>query len=150
MASKIREIVEQASNELSLELWDMEWENKSGSKILKIMVDTDEGININQCVALNKLLCERIADEDVKGEYQLEVSSPGVERKLSNLVQIKKYINSDVYVKLYEKLEGTKEIYGKIVSAVEHPLGYVVTIDDGNKRIELHKENIATIRTYIK
>lgn len=150
MSSKVKDIIQSACDELQVELWEVVWEQLHGQKVLRILVDTEEGITINQCVQLNKLLCEQIGDDDIKGEYQLEVSSPGVERKLNTYQQVKRYIGQEVYIKLYEKLEGKKELYGSIIGVTEHALGYVVTIDDLSKRLELHSETIATIKIHSK
>lgn len=139
---KVREIVLKACEEMNLDFYDIEQANEGGQKVVRVMADTEEGISINQCVDLNRLLCEMIPEDMIAGEYVLEVSSPGAERKLRNIDEIKASIGKYVFVKLYEKVDGSKEYYGDLV-AVD---GDVIKIDE----LEIPYDKIATIRWAIK
>lgn len=150
MKRELMEIIQKAADDSNVELYDVEWEQQFGQKVLHVMVETDAGVTLNECVAVNRLLCDLIPEDMIKGEYQLEVSSPGIERKLRNYKDVKKYVGHTAKVKLYEKLEGVKEFDGQILSATEHPLGYVVTMMFKGRRVELHSETIATIKLSVE
>jgi len=110
---------------------------------LRVLADTEEGIKINEFVALNKLLCDRITDEMIPNEYNLEVSSPGIERRLRNIDDIEKSIGKYVYIKTFEKLNDQKEFSGHLVKID----GEIIFLEDN---IEIPYDKIATIRLAIK
>ncbi len=139
---ELEKIVLQACEELNVEFYDIENERQGQNKVVRILADTEEGITINQCVELNRLLCDLIPEDLIKGEYILEVSSPGAERKLRNLDEVKASVGKHVFVKLYEKVDGMKEFEGDL-EAVE---GEMVTVAGK----EFPYEKIATIRWAIK
>ncbi len=139
---EFKEIVLKACEELNLDFYDIENAKEGHARVIRVMADTEEGITIQQCVDLNKHLCAIIPEDLIAGEYMLEVSSPGAERKLRTIEEVKNSIGKHVYVKLYEKLDGSKEIYGDLES-VE---GDEVVIS-GSK---ISYDKIATIRWAIK
>lgn len=139
---ELKEIVLKACEEMNLNLYDIENTKEGQSKLIRIMAESDEGITIQQCVDLNKLLCQLIPEDLIAGEYLLEVSSPGAERKLRNIEEIQASVGKYVFVKLYEKLDGEKEFYGNLDSVD----GDVVTIDGK----EVPYDKVATIRWAIK
>ncbi len=139
---KIKDIVLEACVTLGLDFFDIENTKQGNSDVIRVMADTKEGISINQCVALNKLLCELIPEDLIAGEYMLEVSSPGAERKIRHLADVETSIGKYVFVKLYEKINGEKEFYGDL----EALNGDVLTIAG----LEISYDKIATIRWAIK
>lgn len=145
MNDQVREIILKACDELELELYDVEYKKEHNTWILRVMVDTVEGVTIEECVELNRLLCERIDDDLIKNEYNLEVSSPGVERKLRNIEEVKNSIGKYVYIKTFEKVNDQKEFYGDLVSVEDN----TITIKENNE-IEIPYDKIATIRWAIK
>lgn len=143
MNNQINEIVTNACKELELEFYDIEYKKEHSSWILRVLADTEEGIKIDQCVALNKLLCDRITDEMIPNEYNLEVSSPGIERRLRNIDDIEKSIGKYVYIKTFEKLNDQKEFSGHLLKID----GEIIFLEDN---IEIPYDKIATIRLAIK
>lgn len=139
---KVKEIVLKACEKLGLEFYDIENARQGNDNIVRVMADTKEGITIDQVVALNKLLCEEIPEDLIAGEYMLEVSSPGAERKIRNLADANDSIGKYIFVKLYEKINDSKEYYGKL----EAVNGDVITIAG----LEIQFEKIATIRWAIE
>jgi len=139
---KINDIVIEACATLGLDFYDIENAKQGNSDVIRVMADTLEGISIIQCVELNKLLCELIPEDLIAGEYMLEVSSPGAERKIRHLEDVKASIGKYVFIKLYEKIDGEKEFYGDL----EALNGDVLTVAG----LEVSFEKIATIRWAIK
>ena len=139
---KIKDIVLEACETLGLDFFDIENSKQGNSDVIRVMADTSEGITINQCVALNKLLCELIPEDLIAGEYMLEVSSPGAERKIRHLKDAEASVGKYVFIKLYEKIDGEKEFYGDL----EALNGDVLTIAG----LEISFDKIATIRWAIK
>lgn len=139
---EFKEIVLKACEEQNVEFYDIEQEKQGQTKVIRVMADTPEGITINQCVDLNRLLCEMVPEDLIAGEYVLEVSSPGAERKLRNLKDVEASVGKYVFVKLYEKIEGQKEFFGDL----EAVNGDIVVVAG----VEVPFDKIATIRWAIK
>ena len=149
ISDKVRSIIVDAIDELGYELYDIEYEKQGIDWFLRVLVDSDKegGIELDDLVKLNDLLCERITDDMMDREYILECSSPGAERKLRNEEEIKAYIGSYIYIKTYEKLDGEKEFYGDLVDFVDNK----VQIKLANKKTkEIDYAKIANIRLAIK
>lgn len=100
--------------EKGLELVDIEYVKEGKDWFLRVYIDKDGGVDINECGIVSEQLGEKLDQADpVKGAYFLEVSSPGVERPLKTKT-ISKNLGSNVYVKLYEPIDGQKEYEGTL------------------------------------
>jgi len=139
---RVKEIIKDACVEMKLELYDIEYKKENATWVLRVMVDTDDGVTIDECVELNLLLNKRITDDLIENSYNLEVTSPGAERKLRNLDEIRKSIGKYVYVKTFQKISGQKEFYGNLVDFKDN----LVYLDEHT----INYDEVATIRLAIK
>ena len=116
--AKIEENVELAVKDiiekLGYELYDVLFIKEGKSKILRIVIDNDNGISLDDCEKVNNAIKDIIDEKDfIKEEYFLEVSSPGIERLLRKDWQLKKFVGEEVEVKLFKKdLNGNKNYGG--------------------------------------
>ena len=117
MAEKILTLIEPIMQEDTCFIYDIEYIKEAGERILRIFIDKDDGVDINDCERVSRLI-EQILDEQdiIKEQYRLQVGSPGIERRLVKSWHYKKYINSNVIVKLYAPLPktNTKKIKGTL------------------------------------
>ena len=79
----------------------------------------------------------------IKGSYLLEVSSPGLERRLRNDDQLESAINSKIEVHTYKKVKDDKVLVGNLISFSENN----IILDINNENIEIDRENISTMKT---
>lgn len=95
-------------------LWDVEYVREGSRQILRITIDKDDGmLTIDDCEAVHRAIDPVLDEADpIETAYYLEVSSPGVERALKEPWHIKKYIGSEVDVKLYSAIDGEKSFTG--------------------------------------
>ena len=113
MANKIEtlalELSDQIADEQGVYVVDVSYKNG----ILCFYIDKDGGVGIDECEAFSRAV-EAVLDEKdpIEGEYSLEVSSPGVDRKLVKEREFKYYIGREVDVKLYAAEDGVKEYEG--------------------------------------
>lgn len=126
MKLKLEEKIEEKINakilELGFEIEYIEFAKEDSNTILRIVLDKqNDVVNIEDCETVSRAVEEDI-DKMVEFEYILEVSSPGLERQLKNVKLYKKYINSEIYVKLYKKGEFGKELIGILESVDEENL----------------------------
>jgi ribosome maturation factor RimP len=104
---------------LGYELLGIELNQNGHGSILRIYIDKEDGIVVDDCVLVSQQLSGLLDVEDpIKGNYDLEVSSPGLDRPLFTLEQFKKYVGETVKLKLYEKLDGRKRFVG-VLKAIE-------------------------------
>ena len=125
------------------ELYGVEFIKDKKDSILRIYIDSLEGINMEDVVEATHLINPFIDKLDpIEGEYLLEVSSPGAEKELRSIEAVKKAINRYVYLETYEQ-----KLEGKLVDFN----GEVLTLIAGkNKRVAINYIDVNLIRLAIK
>ena len=126
MNDKIKQIGYEAAIELGLSLWDVRLEKEGPNRHLVFYVDKEDGMTSDDCEAFSKLvdpLLEEIGAFE-NADY-LDVSSPGLGRKLMTQEHFEAYIGQEVTIKLYKAIDGEKEFVGILQSYN----GGAVTID---------------------
>ena len=115
-----------------------------GGKLLRVVVDGDEPIGLDRIADLSRGISRLIeADDPFPGPYTLEVTSPGLERKLRRPEHFRKAIDSDVHIKTFTKIEDEKHHRGALVAA-DHD-AVVVAVEGVDRRIEM--SDISSART---
>lgn len=124
-------------------LYDTEVASENGRQIYRVYICKSGGVSLEDCEAVSKLLSP-IYDvmPPVSGDWVLEVSSPGLERKLSKPEHFAKSISEMVKIILVDK----SEIVGTIVSVN----GDDIVINDGTQNINLNFNNIKKAKTFIQ
>lgn len=145
---KIENLVKKTINDLGYELYDVLYVKEGPDKFLRIVIDNEKGIDLNDCEKVNDAIKEMIDEKDyIKEQYFLEISSPGIERLLRKDWQLKKYIGSPIQVKQFKKDElGNKDYIG-ILKKVEDKK---INIEVENKELELDRKNISQIKLYVE
>ena len=112
---KVEEIVKPFADELGLEIWDITFKKEGGDWYLRIFIDKDGGVSIDDCVDLTHAVSKPLDDADpIAQNYTLEISSPGVERKLTRDEHFEKYIGSPVIVKTIRPVDGIRDFSGTL------------------------------------
>ncbi|MEN8114724.1 MAG: ribosome maturation factor RimP [Actinomycetota bacterium] len=115
-----------------------------GGKLLRVVVDAGEPIGVDRIADLSKGIARLIEEDDpFAGAYTLEVTSPGLERKLRRPAHFRKVIGSEVHIKTYSKIEDDKHHRGELVEADDDAV--VVMVDGSERRIEM--SDISSART---
>ncbi|MEG0306872.1 MAG: ribosome maturation factor RimP [Clostridium sp.] len=106
---KISNIVEK----LGFELYHLEYVCEGGHNILRVFIDSENGVALDKCILVSKAVSEMLdLDDPIVEEYNLEVSSPGIFRTLFTKKHFDKYIDCDVAVKLSALVDGNKKYEG--------------------------------------
>lgn len=126
MAGYVEKTVEKLAEELladtGLELVDVEYV-KEKDWYLRVYIDKPEGIDIEDCQALSEKLEKELDEKNVVPDsYILEVSSPGLDRVLKKEKDFVREAGKMVDVSLYEPLDGSKQITGKLIGCEENTL----------------------------
>lgn len=128
----------------NVELADVEFVKEGQNWYLRIYIEKDGGVTIDDCEIVSRAI-EKIIDEKdpIEQAYILEVSSPGIDRPLKKDADFVKYAGEVVDVKLYKAIDKQKEFQGNL-KGLE---GTVVTIiEDDGKELSFERKDIASIR----
>ncbi len=136
---KVWEIAEPIVNELGLKLWDVRYVKEGADWYLRVFIDKDGGVDINDCEAVSRALDEPLDEQDpISQAYTLEVSSPGLERPLVRDEHFTQFIGSDIMVKMIRPADGLPKEFK----------GVLTDYSDGQVTIKDHSgENQVTINT---
>lgn len=103
------------AEELGLELWDVEYVREAGQWFLRVYLDKEGGVSINDCEALSRALDPILDEADpIPDSYVFEVSSAGAERELKRPGDFARFMGSAVEVRLYKPFEGSKSYVGTL------------------------------------
>jgi ribosome maturation factor RimP len=128
---------------LGYELADLEVRLGAKSGLVRLFIDKPEGIGLEDCEKVSRAVSALLDVEDpVPGNYRLEVSSPGLDRKLRKVEHFQRFIDEVVKVKLRFPLEGRRRFRGKLLSADDENI--VVEVDGESYSIAL--ATIDTVR----
>jgi len=115
-----------------------------GGKLLRVVVEADGPMELDRIADLSRGIARLIDDDDpFPGSYTLEVTSPGLERKLRRPDQFLKAVGHDVHVKTFGKISDEKHHRGPLVAADDD--GIVIAVDGVDRRIEM--SDISSART---
>ncbi len=141
---KLHDLLHPEITAMGFELLGIELSNSGSVSFLRIYIDKSEGINIDDCVLVSQQLTGLLdVNNPIKGKYNLEVSSPGLDRPLFTDEQLKKNIGQIVMIKLHEKYKGKRRIIGEI-EAVED-LEIVIKCNESKENIPLDLINKANL-----
>ncbi|WP_297133577.1 ribosome maturation factor RimP [Terrisporobacter sp.] len=148
IAAEIEQLVLPITDANNLELVDVEYVKEGGEFFLRVYIDKEGGVSLNECEVVTRALNPILDEKDpIKDNYYLEVSSPGLDRPLKKDKDFIKYQGRDVEIKLYKPMNGSKQHEGELVGLTEDK-NIKVIID--NEEVEFNKKDVALIRLAIK
>ncbi|SHR13099.1 ribosome maturation factor RimP [Robertmurraya sp.] len=143
----VEQIVEPIVNDLNLELVDIEYVKEGKSWFLRVFIDKEQGIDIEECGMVSEKLSEKLDELDpIPYNYFLEVSSPGAERPLKKQKDYEKAVGKNVHIKTYEPIDGEKIFEGVLTNFTGDTVTVEVKIKTRKKTIEIPFEKVASAR----
>lgn len=144
IAGVVRDLLEPIASELGFMLWDVEYVKEGAEMVLRITIDKEEGIDIDDCVKMHETIDPVLDEADpIEVAYRLEVSSPGVERTISRPEHYDVCMGEKVEAKLYAPLNGQKKLTGILSAADEKTF----TLDVEGEAVTLEKSACAKLST---
>jgi len=142
---RVESLIKSKVQDIGYELYDVLYLKEGKNYILRIVIDNEKGISLEDCEKVNNEITDLLDEADyIKEQYFLEVSSPGIERVLRKDWQLKKYIESKVQINLFKKDEnGFKEYVGILKEVNDESL----TIEQEETEFKVQRKNIAQVRT---
>lgn len=151
MSKNVTEITEELvlpiTDELDLELVDVEFVKEGKNWFLRVYIDSPEGVDIEVCGKVSEQLSEKLdAVDPISFPYFLEVSSPGVERPLKKEKDFNQAVGKQVYLKTYEPIEGEKVFEGKLTAFDGETLSVEATVKSRKKTFNIPFDKVANAR----
>ena len=128
-------------------LWDVEYVREGSERYLRLYIDKDGGVDIDDCEKIHRAIDPILDEKDpIPESYHFEVSSAGLERALKRPGDFERFMDSPVLVKLYRPRNGLKEIPG-ILRGYEDGR---VTVEAGKETITFEKSQVALVRLRVE
>lgn len=144
---KIEELVTEPIINLGYRVYDVMYVKEGRDNYLRIFIDNDAGISIDDCEKVNNEITDMLDDANIiKDQYFLEISSPGVERHIRKEKHLEAHINKDIDVKLFKPINKQKELTGKLKEFNKDTLTLLVE----NEEIKLERNNISSMKRVFK
>lgn len=140
MQEKLVSMLSPAVSGLGFELWGVEYLGQGKHSVLRLYIDSEDGVTLDDCSQVSHQVSGILeVEEPIKGQYNLEVSSPGMDRPLFTAGQFARYVGSNVKVRLRQAVMGRRKFTAKI-DAVEDD--EIVLVDESGEAINIHMSDI--------
>lgn len=132
----------------NIELVDIEFKKEGSNRYLRVYIDKESGVTLDDCQKVSEELSEKLDELDpIQESYFLEVSSPGLDRPLKKESDFKRFKGEVVEVKLYEPIDGQKVIEGELIGLENN----IISLNVRNAGIiGIPREKTAIVKLAIK
>lgn len=138
-AERVYSLIKETVEAQGVELWDVRFVKEGASWYLRVFIDKENGITIDDCTNVSHAIDPVIDEADpIDKSYYLEVCSCGLERELVKKEHFQKVIGQKIKVKLYKAIDGVKEFEGILISCDDF-----IVIDQGNQKCEFALKDIS-------
>ncbi len=143
LQEKLAALAGEVGDNLGYEVDDLELLGGGGRALLRVMIDRPGGVTLDDCASFSRLLSALLDVEDpIKGRFTLEVSSPGLDRRLKKLAHYEKNLGKLVRVVPREKVAGRNFLLGKLLGADEEKIRLSVE----GEEVEVALDNVKKAR----
>lgn len=133
--------------EMGCSLWDVEYVREGGEWFLRLYIDKDGGVDIEDCEKISRAVDPILDEKDpIPDSYHFEVCSAGLERVLKRPRDFAQFMGSPVLVKLYSPKNGTKEFPGTLAGYEDGK----VTVALGQETYTFEKSEVAMVRLRVE
>lgn len=144
IAETVQTFLQPVINELGYYLWDVEYVKEGSEWYLRITIDSEDGITLDDCETVSRAIDPILDEKDpIEDSYHLEVSSPGIERVLRTAEHIEAFAGEEVEAKLFAPLDGKKSVRGVLGGIADG----IVTIESEGKIYEIEHKKISRMTT---
>ena len=148
LTDRITEIAKPVVEAAGCRLWDVEYVREAGTRYLRVFIDKEGGVSIDDCEAISRALDPILDREDPIAEsYVFEVGSAGADRELKRPGDFLEFMGSEVEVKLYQPLKGSKRFVGSLQAYDD---GAVTILPANGKPEHFEKNQIAQVRLSVR
>ena len=146
ITEKVAALAKPVVEEEGCTLWDVEYVREAGAWYLRVFVDKEGGLSINDCERISRRLDPMLDEADpIPDSYVFEVGSAGAERELKRPGDFEQFLGSEVELRLYQPVNGSKSFVGKLKAYDNGD----VTIENGSTELRFDKGKIAQVRLHV-
>ena len=143
IAERTWELAKPVTDDLGLALWDVKYVKEGASWYLRVFIDKDGGVNINDCEAVAREMNDILDEHDfISDSYYFEVSSPGLGRELNRPEHFTRFVGDEVLLKLYKAENGSKEVRGKLINKSDDE----IEIEVNGEKTTISMKNVSKIK----
>lgn len=143
VADKVFSLVEETVKAQNVKLWDVRFVKEGANWYLRIIIDSDNGISIDDCTNVHHAVDPILDEADpIDRSYYLEVCSPGLERELTRDEHYEAMVGEKIKIKLYKAKDGVKEFSGVLKSGNKEKV--IITAE--NSQLEFARSEISSCR----
>lgn len=142
--ARVFEIAAPIAADLGLEIWDIRYLKEGSDWYLRVFIDKEGGVGINDCVEMSHALDKPLDEGDfIPNAYILEVSSPGVERELTKPEHFEKMLGQPVNIKLIRPVDRRREFAGVLTAFAD---GEITLTAADESEMKINKKDTAYVR----
>lgn len=146
ITDKVTELAKPVVEEEGCSLWDVEYVREAGNWFLRIFIDKDGGVGIDDCERISRRLDPILDEADpIPDSYVFEVGSAGAERELKRPGDFEQFMGSEVEVRLYQPVNGCK-VYVGVLAGYDNGR---VTVTAGKNEVSFDKSQIALVKLHV-
>ena len=151
VVEKVENLMFPICEQTGTQLIDVVYEEENGTWYLRIFVDTETGLTMEECIAVTERISEKLDEEDfISEEYMMEVSSPGAERPLKTSEALEEAVGHHVNVVVQEEIDGISEFQGDLIAFESGTLVLECLFKTRKKKIEISYSNVKKARLAVK
>jgi ribosome maturation factor RimP len=129
--------------EMGLEMVEIQFRRESGSWVLRLFIDREGGVTVDDCASLSRQVSAYLEVEDlIHHAYQLEVSSPGAERPLKRLEDYVRFVGRRARIKLKDPIDGQRVFIGLLGPLKEN----TILLESDGRQMEIDLDTVARAR----
>ena len=146
LTDRVSALVRPVVEEEGCSLWDVEYVREAGTWFLRVYIDKDGGVGIDDCERISRRLDPILDEEDpIPESYVFEVGSAGAERELKRPSDFAQFLGHEVELRLYRPLDGKKSFVGALAGYADGN----VTITVGAEELTFEKQQIAKVNLHV-
>ncbi len=146
ITERVFELAKPVVEEEGCSLWDVEYLREAGTWYLRIYIDKEGGVSIDDCERISRRLDPILDEADpIPESYVFEVGSAGADRELKRPSDFVQFMDSEIEVKLYKPLDGSKSFVGRLAGYEDG----TVVLDWRGKELRFAPAQIAQVRLYV-
>lgn len=145
MRERLVELLAPVVDGLGYELWELEFASRAGGGVLRLYIDSPQGISLEDCERVSRQVSERLDESDpIPGHYNLEVSSPGLDRVLRTPAHFQRFLGERARVEMRSSVEGQRRFLGTVRAANDREVLLDVEGEEVRLPIDgIHKARLA-------
>ena len=146
ITERVFELAKPVVEEEGCSLWDVEYLREAGTWYLRIYIDKEGGVSIDDCERISRRLDPILDEADpIPESYVFEVGSAGADRELKRPSVFAQFMDAEIEVKLYKPLDGSKSFVGRLAGYEDG----TVVLDWRGKELRFAPAQIAQVRLYV-